>query len=73
MKYYRLRSRRLDILGLVAAFVKKFKISEKMNLLLLKKSNNQKINHAQVFLVRIYQCLGCGDGRLYFSKEFFFQ
>ena len=58
-------------LGLVAAVVKKFKISEEINLLLPKESNNQKINHAQAILAMIYQGLGFGDGRLYFAKDFF--
>lgn len=58
-------------LGLISAVVKKFKIAEKINLLLPKKSNNQKINHAEAILAMIYQGLGFGDGRLYFAKDFF--
>lgn len=58
-------------LGLISAVVKKFKITEKINLLLPKKSNNQKITHAEAILAMIYQGLGFGDGRLYFAKDFF--
>jgi hypothetical protein len=54
-------------LGLITAFVRKIKIAEKINLLLAKKSNNQKINHAEALLAMIYQVLGCGEGRLYFA------
>ncbi|MGZ3775845.1 MAG: DUF4277 domain-containing protein [Pseudobdellovibrionaceae bacterium] len=58
-------------LGLISAVFKKFKILEKINLLLPKKSNNQKINHAEAILAMIYQGLGLSDGRLYFAKDFF--
>ncbi|MGZ3780739.1 MAG: DUF4277 domain-containing protein [Pseudobdellovibrionaceae bacterium] len=58
-------------LGLISAIVKKFKTLEKINLLLPKKSNNQKVNHTEAILAMIYQGLGFGDGRLYFAKDFF--
>lgn len=58
-------------LGLVSAIVKKFKIEQKINLLVPKQSNNQKINHAKAILAMVYQGLGFGDGRLYFAQDFF--
>ena len=57
-------------LGLVAAIVKKFNISGRIDKLIPKTSNNQKISHADGILAMIYQGLGFGDGRLYFAKEF---
>ena len=49
-------------LGLISAVLKKFKIAEKINLLLPKKNNNQKINHAEFILAMIY-CCECEHGR----------
>ena len=58
-------------LGLVAAIIKKFEITERIEKLIPKTSNNQKVTHADAILAMIYQGLGFGDGRLYFAKEHF--
>jgi transposase len=58
-------------LGLVAAIIKKFDIGKRIDKLIPKSSNNQKINHSDAILAMNYQGLGFGDGRLYFAKDFF--
>jgi Mn-containing catalase len=57
-------------LGIVAAIINKYKIAKRIDKLIPKSSNNQKITHADAILSMIYQGLGFGEGRLYFLKTF---
>ncbi|PWU21467.1 MAG: hypothetical protein C5B49_02610 [Bdellovibrio sp.] len=61
----------LGHLGLLTSLNKKFRFKEKIDMLLPKTSNNQKLSHGEAVLGMIYQSLGFGDGRLYFAKDFF--
>ncbi|MBK9039095.1 MAG: IS1634 family transposase [Bdellovibrionales bacterium] len=60
-----------DHLGLVAALFKDYGLTDKIDKLLPKLSNNQKINHSQAIQCMIYQGLGFSDRRLYSAKRFF--
>jgi transposase len=56
---------------IVETIINKYKIAERIDNLILKSSNNQKITHSEAILSMIYQGLGFGEGRLYFAKTFF--
>lgn len=58
-------------LGLVAALFRDYGLTEKIDKLLPKISNNQKINHSQAIQCMVYQGLGFSDRRLYSAKRFF--
>ena len=58
-------------LGLIAAIFDKFCISEKIDALLPKRSNNQKLSHAQAIQSMIYLGLGFSKKRLYSASTFF--
>ena len=58
-------------LGLIAAIFDNFCITEKIDALLPKISNNQKINHAEAIKSMIYLGLGFSKKRLYSASTFF--
>jgi transposase len=61
----------LGHLGILAAIFKEFKIVERIDSLLPKKSNNQNITHGEVIQAMVMQGLGFSNHRLYLSAEFF--
>jgi len=58
-------------LGLITSLFNDYGLTNKMNLLLPKLSNNQNISHAQAIQCMVYQGLGFSDRRLYSVKDFF--
>jgi len=58
-------------LGIIASIFDTFCISEKIDALLPKRSNNQKITHAQAIQAMVYLGLGFSKKRLYSAKSFF--
>src|ERR1017187_202149 len=58
-------------LGILAAIFKEYKIVERIDSLLPKKSNNQNITHGEVIQAMVMQGLGFSNHRLYLSAEFF--
>lgn len=60
-----------DHLGLIAAIFNEYGVTERINTLIPKRSNNQKVTHAQAIQAMIYQGLGFSQKRLYSAKQFF--
>ena len=58
-------------LGVVAAIFKQHKIVERIDFLLPKHSNNQKITHGEAILAMVMQGLGFTNQRIYLTKKFF--
>lgn len=58
-------------LGIIASIFKEYRIVERINLLLPKKSNNQNVSHGEVILAMVMQGLGFNNHRFYLSAEFF--
>ena len=58
-------------LGIVASIFKKHRIVEKIDELLPKTSNNQRISHGEAVLAMVLQGLGISSNRLYLSTDFF--
>lgn len=63
--------KQLGHLGVVVAIFKQYQIIEKVDRLLPKRSNNQKISHGQALLAMVLQGFGFANRRLYLSTEFF--
>ena len=61
----------IDHLGLIAAIFKQHKIVERIDSLLPKTSNNQKITHGEAILAMVMQGLDFTNHRLYMSRSFF--
>lgn len=70
-EYPRTEVEHIGHLGLIAAIFDKFSISDKIDALLPKKSNNQKITHAQAIQSMVYLGLGFSKKRLYSASTFF--
>ena len=62
---------RIGHLGLIASIFDNFCLTEKIDALLPKRSNNQKINHAQAIQSMVYLGLGFSRKRLYSATSFF--
>lgn len=58
-------------LGLVASIFDQFSITSKIDALIPKTSNNQKITHAQAIQAMVYLGLGFTRKRLYSARDFF--
>lgn len=61
----------LSPLGIIATIFKDYKIVERIDSLLPKTSNNQKITHGEAVMGMILQGLGFTNHRLFLSAEFF--
>ena len=59
-----------DHLGLIAAIFHNYGLTEQIDSLIPKRSNNQKIMHAQAIQAMIYQGLGFSQKRLLVPANF---
>lgn len=66
-----IKSQDLSHLGIVSGVIKKIGLIEKINQILFKKSNNQKISHGQSTVAMILNGLGFTERRLYLVSSFF--
>lgn len=60
-----------DNLGLIATIFHQYGLTDRINTLVPKRSNNQKLTHAQAIQAMVYQGLGFSRKRLYSAKHYF--
>ena len=58
-------------LGIIASIFKQHKIVDRIDSLLPKNSNNQKITHGEAILAMVMQGLGFTNHRIYLAKNYF--